>query len=89
MIGIGSVMGYLFLFSGVGSLIGPPLAGFLTDIASTRFVPLGVVFFMSLLGALILARGSRDPVNFEAGEPTIDLVTPPERQPIVFTLEPV
>jgi len=68
MIGIGSVMGYIFFFSGVGSLIGPPLAAFLNDMASTRFVPLGVIFFMSLMGALILASGSRDPVNFEAGE---------------------
>ena len=66
LVGIGAVLGTLYLASGVGSLIGPPLAGFLADATSGRMLPLGVVFVLATLGALVLTRLSPDPAQMEA-----------------------
>ncbi|MDP7068176.1 MAG: MFS transporter [Acidimicrobiales bacterium] len=95
LMGIGAVTGMLFFWSGFGSLAGPPIVGFLADLSTLRVVPLGAVFAMALLGALVLLTAATKPVNFEANAPTssaarsdVPAATSKSR-PTVFELEPV
>lgn len=67
LVGIGAVMGLVYLASGAGSLVGPPLAGFLADETSPS-VPLVVILGVSLFGAIVISRLQTYPVNF--GDPT-------------------
>ena len=96
LVGIGAVTGMLFFYSGFGSLVGPPIVGFLADLSTLRILPVGAVFVMASLGAVVLLTASTKPVDFAAGQPT----PPPEpempigngttpRRPTVFELEPV
>ena len=96
LVGIGAVTGMLFFYSGFGSLIGPPIVGFLADLSTLRIVAVGAVFVMASLGAVVLLTASTKPVDFASGQPT----PPPEaemaigngrtpRRPTVFELEPV
>ena len=98
LIGIGAVTGMLFLYSGFGSLVGPPIVGFLADISSLRIIPVGAVFSMAMLGAIVLFTASTQPVDFGTDQPSKKLVVPSEeasalnskrREPTVFDLEPV
>jgi MFS family permease len=95
LMGIGAVTGMLFFWSGFGSLVGPPIVGFLADLSTLRVVPLGAVFTMALLGALVLLTAATKPVNFEASASTSpaarsDLpAATSNRRPTVFELEPV
>ena len=47
--GLGGVMGLLFLSSGVGGLIGPPVAGALADSSDGTGVPIGFAFVVSVV----------------------------------------
>ena len=96
LVGIGAVTGMLFFYSGFGSLVGPPIVGFLADLTTLRILPVGAVFVMASLGAIVLLTASTKPVDFGPGQPT----SPPEaemaarngttpRRPTVFELEPV
>ena len=100
--GIGAVTGMLFLFSGFGSLVGPPIVGFLADLSTIRFIPLSAVFVMALLGAIILFTIPTKPVEFATTQPrSADLgavITQADEletreagglRPTVFDLEPV
>ena len=100
--GIGAVTGMLFLFSGLGSLVGPPIVGFLADLSTIRFIPLSAVFVMALLGAIILFTIPTKPVEFATTQPrSADLgavITQADEletreagglRPTVFDLEPV
>ena len=75
--GIGAVTGMLFLYSGFGSLVGPPIVGFLADLSTIRLIPLSAVFVMALLGAVITPADELE--TKEAGG----------LRPTVFDLEPV
>ena len=57
--GIGSVMGLLFLSTGLGGLIGPPIAGFLSERSNGHAVPI-VAVIATLLVAVALASRLRD-----------------------------
>jgi predicted MFS family arabinose efflux permease len=57
--GIGSVIGLLFLSSGLGGLIGPPAAGWLSDRSDGQAVPI-VAVIATLLVAMVLASRLRD-----------------------------
>ena len=96
LVGIGAVTGMLFFYSGFGSLVGPPIVGFLADLTTLRILPVGAVFVMASLGAIVLLTASTKPVDFG----TDDSTSPPEaeittrngvttRRPTVFELEPV
>jgi MFS family permease len=100
--GIGAVTGMLFLCSGVGSLLGPPMVGFLADLSTIRLIPLSAVFIMALLGAIILFTIPTKPVDFGTAQSppaNLGLVTKPADEPnkkenaglrpSVFDLEPV
>jgi MFS family permease len=96
LVGIGAVTGMLFFYSGFGSLIGPPIVGFLADLSTLRILPVGAVFVMALLGAFVLLTASTKPVDFgvneslpqpvsEAATDTVEV----SRRPTVFELEAV
>jgi MFS family permease len=51
--GLGGVMGLLFLGSGVGGLIGPPLAGWLADSTDGRAAPITLALVVSVLAFLL------------------------------------
>ena len=100
--GIGAVTGMLFLYSGFGSLVGPPIVGFLADLSTIRLIPLSAVFVMALFGAIILFTIPTKPVEFATTQPgSADLgavITPADEletkevgglRPTVFALEPV
>ncbi|HBU39460.1 MAG TPA: hypothetical protein DEB59_03250 [Acidimicrobiaceae bacterium] len=96
LVGIGAVTGMLFFFSGFGSLIGPPIVGFLADLSTFRIVPVGAVFVMASLGAGVLLTASTKPVDFGPNQSTSlpDRETPVDKEktshrPTVFELEPV
>ena len=96
LVGIGAVTGMLFFYSGFGSLIGPPIVGFLADLSTFRIVPVGAVFVMASLGAVVLLTASTKPVDFGPNqstslpdrETTVDNEKTSHR-PTVFELEPV
>ncbi len=54
--GIGSVMGWVYLGAGIGSLIYPPIVGFIADATATTRAPIGAVLAASTLGAIISLR---------------------------------
>ncbi|MEE3140926.1 MAG: MFS transporter [Actinomycetota bacterium] len=100
--GIGAVTGMLFLCSGFGSLVGPPIVGFLADLSTIRILPVGAVFAMALLGAIVLLTIPTKPVEFGITQPpssspgpaikSSDTLSPKETaglRPTVFDLEPV
>ncbi|HAX06274.1 MAG TPA: hypothetical protein DCX77_11405 [Acidimicrobiaceae bacterium] len=96
LVGIGAVTGMLFFYSGFGSLIGPPIVGFLADLSTLRILPVGAVFVMALLGAVVLLTASTRPVDFGVSKPlpqpatevATDIVEV-SRRPTVFELEAV
>lgn len=62
--GIGSLIGMLFLASGLGGLIGPPTAGWLSDVSDGQWVPI-VSVIVTLLVAVALTIGLRDEQQLE------------------------
>jgi predicted MFS family arabinose efflux permease len=64
--GIGASLGLLFLASGLGGLIGPPTAGWLSDVSDGQVVPIAVVI-VSLLVAVGLTLLLRDEQQLDAG----------------------
>lgn len=72
--GLGSVLGWLYLAGGTGSLVGPPLVGFIADAASSSTLPLntlpiGAMTILSATGAVLLLRLSPDPVPLDEPAP--------------------
>ena len=87
---------------GFGSLIGPPIVGFLADLSTIRLIPLSSVFATALLGAIILLTIPTKPVEFASTEAPAETLLPvvkaPDQlntkeaaglRPTVFDLEPV
>ncbi|MDA3041251.1 MAG: MFS transporter, partial [Actinomycetota bacterium] len=54
--GISSVMGFVYLGAGIGSLIYPPVVGFIADATTTTRGPIGAVLAVSALGTIIASR---------------------------------
>lgn len=61
--GIGAVMGWIFLASGVGSLIAPPAIGYIADESTNQIVPKLVVVAISAAGAFVARGLQRGPVT--------------------------
>jgi len=68
LVGIGAVLGLVYMASGVGSLIGPSMAGFLADATSGRTIPLATILVITVFGASVLSRLGTAPVQW--GDPT-------------------
>ena len=68
LVGIGRVMGLVYMASGVGSLIGPPLGGFLADTAG-RTVPLVVILSVTVVGVITLAGLGTEPADLSDPDP--------------------
>ncbi len=49
VIGLGTTFGLVFLATGLGGLVGPPLVGVLSDLSDGRAVPIGAVIVVTLL----------------------------------------
>jgi predicted MFS family arabinose efflux permease len=49
VVGLGAVMGLMFLGAGLGGLVGPPLAGWLADASDGSGVPITLALVVSLL----------------------------------------
>jgi MFS family permease len=64
VVGLGGVLGLLFLSSGIGGLIGPPLAGWLADTYDGRAVPITLALVVSVVAfALSLGIPTRAPAD--------------------------
>jgi MFS family permease len=76
--GIGSVMGWVYLGAGTGSLIYPPIVGFIADATESTRGPIGAVLAASTLGAAISLRlgqeggvvGEEGNLTAQEGDPT-------------------
>jgi predicted MFS family arabinose efflux permease len=53
VVGLGAVMGLMFLGAGLGGLIGPPLAGWLADAYDGRVVPISLALGVSVAAFLL------------------------------------
>ena len=53
VVGLGSVMGLMFLGAGLGGLVGPPLAGWLADAADGPTAPITLALVVSVLAFLL------------------------------------
>ena len=62
VVGIGSVMGVMFIFFGAGALIGPTTMGYLSEYTGGSTIPIAVVTVVALAGALSMLPMPRDPV---------------------------
>jgi MFS family permease len=49
VVGLGAVMGLMFLGAGLGGLVGPPLAGWLADASDGSGVPITLALVVSLV----------------------------------------
>lgn len=65
VVGLGGVIGMLYLAAGVGSLIGPPMAGFLADGTSGRVAPIVVTVVLATVNAVVAFTVSPDPVDID------------------------
>lgn len=66
--GIGASLGMLFLASGLGGFIGPPAAGWLSDVSDGQVVPIGAVIVILLVAVAITLR-LRDERQLDAAPP--------------------
>ena len=73
-----------------------PIVGFLADLSTLRILPVGAVFVMASLGAIVLLTASTRPVDFgvtpPADPPATELAVDTGatgRRPTVFELEAV
>ena len=65
VVGLGTTFGLVFLATGLGRLVGPPLVGVLSDLSDGRSLPVGAVIVVTLLAlgtSLRLPTGPHRPV---------------------------
>lgn len=62
--GLGAIMGWSFLAGGIGSLIVPPLVGFLADAVDGQRLPILAIATVSAFGAALLLGLQREPVQY-------------------------
>ncbi len=68
--GLGSIMGWVYLSAGAGSLVGPPLVGYIADSTASNRWPIVTVAVLSAMGALTVLRLQREPVaGLGGGQP--------------------
>lgn len=71
---IGTVLGMLFLSTGLGGLLGPPMAGVLDDAADGTTLPIAAVTVMAVIAVVLTLRvptgrpAPPEPVEARAGE---------------------
>jgi MFS family permease len=53
VVGLGGLLGLLYLGAGIGGLVGPPLAGGLADATSGQLLPIGVALLFTIAGAVV------------------------------------
>src|SRR4029079_5914322 len=53
VVGLGGLLGLLYLGGGIGGLIGPPLAGALADASGGQTLPIAVCLGVTVVGAII------------------------------------
>jgi len=63
--GLGAVLGWVYLAAAVGSLVYPPVVGFLADATETNTVPIAAIALVATAGSLYLFRLQPDPVSPE------------------------
>ncbi len=61
--GLGAIMGWVYLAGGAGSLVFPPLVGFIADASSTHTPPILTAALLSAVGAAVLLGLQREPVG--------------------------
>lgn len=71
VVGLGVVLGGVYLASGFGSLIGPPMAGYLDDGAS-QTAAIAALLAISTVGSLLILALKPDPVTIEMPDPPVD-----------------
>jgi MFS family permease len=69
VVGLGSVLGLLFLGAGVGGLIGPPVAGWLAEASDGHTLPIAVVIAVTTVSAVLTFLLPRDPLTVETASP--------------------
>jgi predicted MFS family arabinose efflux permease len=69
VVGLGSVLGLLFLGAGVGGLIGPPVAGWLAEASDGHTLPIAVVIAVTTVSAVLTFLLPRDPLTVETARP--------------------
>jgi MFS family permease len=72
LVGLGSVLGLLFLAGGIGGFLGPPLAGYLADATDGQIVPIAVSLVVTVVAALITAVIPDRPIEEVGGEVTVE-----------------
>ncbi len=60
--GLGATFGLLFLATGVGGFIGPPVTGVLSDLAGGHVVPIGFVLAVNLVAVAVTLTVPTEPV---------------------------
>jgi len=75
LVGIGAVLGLVYMASGVGSLIGPSMAGFLADASSGRTLPLATILAITIFGASVLSRLGTGPVHWGDPAPRLTAIS--------------
>lgn len=66
VVGLGGVMGLMFLGAGLGGLIGPPLAGWLADATAGSGVPIALALIVSIFAFLLslaIPTSGEEPVD--------------------------
>jgi MFS family permease len=53
VVGLGGLLGLLYLGAGIGGLVGPPLAGGLADATSGQLLPIAVALLFTIAGAVV------------------------------------
>ncbi|MEM8903919.1 MAG: MFS transporter, partial [Actinomycetota bacterium] len=61
VVGLGTTFGLVFLATGLGGLVGPPLVGVLSDLSDGRGVPIAAVIVVTIAALATSLRLRRDP----------------------------
>ena len=69
VVGLGAVMGLMFLGAGLGGLVGPPLAGWLADASEGSGVPITLALVVSLVAFGLSLAIPTGPVDATSPEP--------------------
>lgn len=67
VVGLGGLLGLQFLSAGLGGLLGPTIAGFLSDASDGRALPIGFALGVSVVTLVVATRLPREPVEISAG----------------------
>ena len=68
VVGLGGVIGMLYLGAGIGGLVGSPMAGVLADVSSGRALPIAAGIAASAIAAVVALGLPHEPVDLEQPE---------------------